>query len=317
MKPIVQIKYGSHLYGTSTPNSDLDIKGIYLPKSRDILLQSVQPIISFKRPKAFGEKNTKDDVDYELYSPARFLSQLAGGHPMALDMLFAPESSFLSPPLAQWFEIKNLAPKLFSKQADSFINYCKRQANKYGIKGSRISAAKIALGLLIAAENKYGSTTKLATITEDLKLQIVNNEFLKINEDGYFEICGKKLIPNSSIKSARLIAEKIVNNYGERALAAESNEGIDWKALSHAVRVGYEAIEFLQTQYITFPRPEAQHLLDIKLGKRSFWQVSEEIEQLLIEIEEAALNSTLPANYDQQIIDDFLEQLHLKQILKL
>lgn len=46
-----------------------------------------------------------------------------------------------------------------------------------------------------------------------------------------------------SIKSAREIAQRLVNEYGQRALQAERNEGIDWKALSHAVRVGREALE--------------------------------------------------------------------------
>lgn len=30
-----EIKFGSHLYGTDTPTSDLDLKGIYLPTGRN------------------------------------------------------------------------------------------------------------------------------------------------------------------------------------------------------------------------------------------------------------------------------------------
>lgn len=324
MEPIVQIKYGSHLYGTSTPSSDLDIKGLYIPVVKDILLQRVQPIISFKRPKVHGEKNTPEDVDYELYSPERFLSLLAEGQTMALDMLFAPASAMLMKPHPLWNEIKAIAPKLLTKQAGSFVRYCKQQANKYGIKGSRVAAARIALEYLIDVENTHGSTAKLAVVADGLKTLAADHEFLTIGEDTetngnavfYVEICGKKALFNASIKSARSIAQRLMDEYGERARAAERNEGIDWKALSHAVRVGREAIEFLTTGHITFPRPEAAHLVDIKLGKLPFQQVSEEIEQLLVEVEAATALSKLPDSYDPAVIDDFLEQLHREVVLR-
>jgi len=324
MQLIVQIKFGSHLYGTDTLNSDLDIKGVYIPEARNILLQCVKPVVSFSRSKAHGEKNTSEDVDYELYSPKKFLDLLAEGQTVALDMLFAPESAMISPPQEEWLKIKALAPKLFTKQVVSFVRYCKQQANKYGIKGSRVAAARTALEFLNQAENKYGSTAKLTVVADELKSLAHNNEFLAVGEDTgtngnpvqYFEICGKKALLNASTKSARAIAQRLMDEYGQRALAAERNEGIDWKALLHAVRVGREAIEFLTTGHITFPRPEAPHLLDIKQGRLPFQQVSEEIEELLVKVEEATAVSSLPNSFDPAVIDDFVEQLHRTVVLK-
>ena len=84
MKKIVEIKFGSHLYGTSTPASDLDIKGIYLPSAEDILLQQVTPTININRAKAQGEKNTAEDIDLEMFTPARFLQLVAEGQTIAL-----------------------------------------------------------------------------------------------------------------------------------------------------------------------------------------------------------------------------------------
>lgn len=324
MTPIVQIKFGSHLYGTATEASDLDIKGVYLPSARAILLQDIQPLISEKRQKAHGEKNTPEDVDYELYSPQKYLSLLAEGQTVALDMLFAPDSAMLKQPDERWRAIQVLAPKILTKQAASFVRYCRQQANKYGIKGSRVAAARLALEVLSQAESRYGTPTKLSMAAEDINKAIQNNEFLTIGEDmlatgekaGYFEICGKKALLNASIKSARTIAQKLMDEYGERALAAERNEGIDWKALSHAVRVGREALEFLESHHITFPRPEAHHLLAIKLGRLPFQQVSEEIEQLVVEVEDAAMCSTLPESYNRQVVEDFIEQLHREQVMQ-
>lgn len=323
MKSIVEIKFGSHLYGTVTETSDLDIKGVYLPSGRDILLQNIQPLIAKKRPKAHGEKNTPEDVDYELYSVQKYLSLLTEGQTVALDMLFAPDSAMLKEPNALWLSIQQLAPQILTRQAASFVRYCRQQANKYGIKGSRVAAARLALESLTQWESRYGASAKLSIAMEEMYKIAEGNAFLVIGEDvlatgistAYFEICGKKALLNASIKSAHAIAQKLMDEYGERAKAAERNEGIDWKALSHAVRVGREALEFLESHHITFPRPEAPHLLAIKLGKLPFQQVSEEIEQLVVEVEHAAAHSTLPESFDVQLVENFIEQLHRTQVL--
>lgn len=323
MHIIVKIKFGSHLYGTSTEQSDLDIKGIYIPNARDILLQRIKSSISCKPIKIPGKKNSPSDIDCELYSPEKFLTLLASGQTVALDMLFAPPSAMLQEPDPIWYDIKNLAPQLLTKQASTFVRYCSQQANKYGNKGSRIAAVKLALEHLLNAEAIYGTTAKLSVIADKLTELATSNEFFSIDHDTandkeviYFNICGKKIVFNATIKSARELVQKLVNSYGKRALAAEANYGIDWKALSHAIRIGSEAIEYLNTHQLTFPRPEANHLLEIKLGKLPYSQVSDEIEKLLIEVEIAMKNSTLPETYNQEALDNFILQLYRSQVLK-
>jgi len=161
-------------------------------------------------------------------------------------------------------------------------------------------------------------------IENELRQLTDKNEFISVqettlasgNKELCFDICGKKALFNASIKSARLIAQNVIDEYGQRARESEQNDGVDWKALMHAVRVGHQAIEFLNYHHITFPRPEAAHLIDIRQGKITYKQVTEEIEQLLTNVESAAQNSTLPETYDQQLIDDFIEQLYREQIFK-
>lgn len=322
MNTIVTMKVGSHLYGTATPESDLDIKGIYLPQARDILLQRVLPSISIKRAKAHGEKNTAQDVDYELYSPAKYVSLLAQGQSIALEMLFAPDSVLLGTPHPAWAMIKALAPRILTKQAASFVHYCSQQANKYCVKGARVAAARDAFEVLTALELHYGRQAKLCCALDVLQQLVDKHEFLSLastvlsngKEALYFEICGKKALCDAPISSARSIAKNILDEYGQRALQAEDNQGADWKALSHAVRIGHQAIEFLQHHRITFPRPEASHLLAIRQGKVDFDEVTREIEQLLQKVYIAQERSTLPEHYDQEVIDNFIEQLHCEQI---
>jgi hypothetical protein len=57
MDLIVEMRFGSHLYGTATPQSDLDLKAVYLPDARDTLLQRVPNMILLLLDKAKREKN--------------------------------------------------------------------------------------------------------------------------------------------------------------------------------------------------------------------------------------------------------------------
>ena len=46
MKTIMKGYFGSHLYGTSTPESDVDFKEIYVPHARDVLTGNVKEHMS-------------------------------------------------------------------------------------------------------------------------------------------------------------------------------------------------------------------------------------------------------------------------------
>jgi hypothetical protein len=318
MKTVMRMTFGSHLYGTATPESDLDVKAVYLPSARDILLQRVRAAVTGQRDKAKGEKNTSADVDFEAYSPAKFLNLLIEGHTVALDMLFAPDSMMLDAPHPIWFEIKALAPRLFSRRTTGFVGYCRQQARKYGVKGERLSAVRLALDGLRDIEARYGSNEKLDVAAEDVAALAAGHPLLGIVQlpEGsgflatYFDIAGKKAIFSASIKAARSIAENLYNEFGDRTRAAEANQGVDWKAMSHAVRIARQAVEFLETRHVTFPRPEAVHLLAIKRGQVPYQAVGEEIETLLEAVERAAETCDLPEAPPEGLADDFIADLY-------
>jgi len=324
MKLIVEMRFGSHLYGTETPLSDLDYKGVYIPDARDILLQRVRDTISQSRPKALGEKNAAGDVDCEIYSLQRYLELLSEGQTVALDMLFVPEAVMVSEAGPEWREIQANSDRLVTRRAASFVRYCRQQANKYGIKGSRVAVARTALALLTSAEAVHGSTTKLGAIEPEVTYFVSTAEHASLLDMAmpggrlvrHLEVCGRKMPFTSSIKSAREVLQRLVDEYGERALQAERNEGVDWKALSHAVRVGREALELLATGRITFPLSCAAEVLAIKRGERPYAAVAEEIERLLEAVEVAATRSTLRDEPDQDFIDDLVARTYRASVLE-
>ena len=324
MDLIVEMRFGSHLYGTDTPESDLDFKGVYLPEARDILLQRVKATIISKRAKDEREKNSPGDIDREIYSLQRYLELLAEGQTVALDMLFAPDAAMTVTPSRLWREIQANADRLISRRATAFVQYCRQQANKYGIKGSRVAAARKTLALLITAEERLGRAAKLERIAPDIvdlasttdHIRLVDLPVSSERPLRHLEVCDRKISFTASLKTSREIAQRLVDEYGQRALQAERNEGIDWKALSHAVRVGREALELFQSGRITFPLAYAHHIRDIKRGSLSYSSVATEIEELLDQVESAANLSLLPEFPDLSAIEDLVTRAYSYKVGK-
>jgi len=318
---VVKIKFGSHLYGTTTPSSDMDFKSVFIPTREEILLQRV-PGSRTHGPSKVGDgvKNKPGDVDFESYSVSRYLQLLMDGQTVAIDMLFAPVShqEYSSP---TWRYIYAHRDRFLTKKSAAFLGYCRQQANKYGIKGSRVAAAREASELFKMALDEHGNTAKVAEIPEDV-LRTLEGEHTtfemlpmssKPGDLGMFiNCCGRKVSYTSSIKQAAEVFTRIFENYGDRAKQAESNQGVDWKALSHAVRVGHEALELLDTGNVTLPLKEDIRclVLAIKQGQLDYQDVAERIESLLFQVEQAAVDSDLREVPDYEFADNLILNVH-------
>lgn len=322
---IVRIKFGSHLYGTQTPESDIDYKSVFVPDARSILLQRAKRSTNNHRPKGDGEKNYAGEVDEEGFSVQRYLQLVSEGQTVALDVLFAPEWAEVEPASIEWRQIVRNRDRFLTRKASAFVGYARTQANKYGIKGSRVSAGRKALEALEAGMAAYGTAAKLSSMEAEIRsITTAHPEHIGLVQDPtphdppllMWEVCNRKMPFGASIKSARDVMARIVDEYGRRALMAESQQGVDWKALSHAVRVGRQAIELLTTCHITFPRPDAAELIAIKTGQLLYQDVASTIETLLEEVERASERSTLPDAPDTDWIDDFVEQVHRGEVAR-
>lgn len=324
MRRIVELRAGSHLYGTATAASDMDLKAVYLPAARDILLQRARPTVTDERDRDQGERNRPGDVDRESHSLQRFLDLVLAGQPIALEMLFAPDSAMTVPPAPLWREVQALAPRLVSRRATVFLRYGRVQAERYGAKGARAAAARQALSVLEAAEAAHGTTARLDLIEPELTALAADTPhaaLVDVDVGGgrivrHLDLCGRKAPLHASIKWAREMAARLLAEYGDRTRFAEHAGGVDWKALSHAVRVGQEAVELLRTGRLRFPLAGAGHLLDIKLGHLPYEAVAAEVEQLLGAVEAAAATSTLPDEPDTAIVEALVLRAYRQQVLE-
>ncbi len=128
MRILVKMRSGSHLYGTSTPQSDVDLKGVHLPPANDILLQRVLPAIKSRSKVTPDLRNTAGDTDSESFSLQKFLQDLLAGQPVALSMLFTPDS-FIFETTDVWDEIRGHKRRWLHRSIKPMANFCRHWAN--------------------------------------------------------------------------------------------------------------------------------------------------------------------------------------------
>lgn len=328
MRTIFRCQFGSVIYGTNLPSSDKDYKSVFIPDAEDILLQRVRNNITNNTKSGYVNRNTSEDVDDEAMSFQEYLKLLCQGQTPALDMLFAPKE-FVEFESEEFQMIRNIKDSFLHKGVSQFVGYTKAQAAKYGIKGSRVDAVRKTVEFLKTLDQTQSLAQNIDKLMEfvesnsetkmDENLLLIGWEFITDNKDGqpkrHLNVCNRKTPMTCKIKYALDNYQVVLDKFGERAKMAERNEGIDWKALYHSVRVGREANELLLTGNITLPRPEKDLLLQIRKGELPYQQVAELIEQGLSDLNESVRVSTLRETPDLQVVDDLVKYIYRKEIL--
>lgn len=328
---IFKTRVGSHLFGTSTPSSDVDIKGVFIPSAREILKPKTQDHFSLSTG-SDKTKNTSADVDEEYYALHKFLGMIGKGDMVATEMLFAPNE--LDNDL--WNYIFQNRFRLLSRECKGFVGYVQRQANTYSVKGDRLNEVKEAINFLLSTHKNmlYEWEDSPCDSTIPSKLSDAKNfrflatafcmgkkhtycELVMINgkEVFHFVCCDRKVPDTVTFKNALEIYQRVLDEYGNRAHMAAQSQGHDWKAISHAIRVGEEAVELLTTGHITFPRPNADYLLDIKLGNVQYSKIALEMDYLLNKVETSSEDSFLQKQTDHAFIEDLCIDIYRNAVL--
>ena len=197
-------KFGSHLYGTNTPNSDVDLKGVFMPTKEQILLGNIPKSISFNSNPGH-DKNGAGDIDCELYTLHYFMKLLCKGEMIALDCIHAPLDNLIVNSDI-WTEIHNMRQTFYTQEMKAFMGYCLKQCSKYSCKGSRLNSAEILLKCL----NDFDGESKLSSVwdilpIDDNMFHISKNEKIKM-----FNFCGKYLQETMKVKYAKEIILKFI-----------------------------------------------------------------------------------------------------------
>ena len=315
-------QFGSHLYGTNTPNSDIDIRGVYLPNKKDLLLGKSRKVLDYSTGNN-KDKNSAADIDISLFSIQDFLLNLLSvGETSATDILFSHSNSECT------LYLDNRVEDIFFHNPSKYINpnkisaysgYCIHQAHKYGIKGSRLGALKKAHEWI---HNRFDNIS--LQDLHVLRIQDFIEAFLKDCTDKNY--C-REYVGEDIITSGILILGKIFTNrtplklfithldremerFGKRAEAAMNNDGVDWKAISHALRALEQMRQLLTEGKITFPLNNKEYLLTVKQGLVDYSIVEDEIVNKLAYVQELQKNPRIINYYSREELENKILELY-------
>lgn len=305
LKLIVKMEFGSHLYGTVTEDSDQDYKGVFLPTKEQVFLGRIPKSCNETTKKGNIDKNLPTDIDTEIYSLHYFIELACQGQTVALDMLHAPDSMILESSII-WNMITTNKEKFYTKDLKAFVGYARRQAAKYGIKGSRLNAARDVVAFLKSAEEGSKLSELWDFLPKGEHIHFLEKK-KEANDLRTYQVVGKRFQETARVGYVLPILERFYNEYGKRAQQAAQNFGIDWKAISHAFRAAYQTREILTQQTITFPLKDAPFLKQVKKGELDYLtQVVPVLEELMDEVEQLSEVSTLPQKVNRKYWDKFI-----------
>lgn len=325
---------GSKLYGTDNENSDTDIKGVFLPNKRDLLLG--------KAPKHYtsstgndGMRNDKEDIDETYYSLHYFLELAAKGETNAIDLLFAyTNENAIILKTDIWDKLIQNIDKIITRNVKAYLGYCKSQCVKYSLKGDKLNNFKkfddfcmkyiyddhTNIKNLLNTElggdvNNWKIYDYIPKPNED-RIKFTNIDFgdhcyfiTAWNGESYISISDIKIDLNDTVQTAHQKMKKAMSSYGKRAELAAKENGADYKAISHCVRVLLQVEQLLNEHKITFPLKEVDFIKSIKFHttNMSYEEIMNWIENKIKYIDEKLLpNSTLREKADYKWIDEFI-----------
>ena len=311
---LVKMVYGSHLYGLSTPDSDIDYKGINIPELNDLLLSKASRSVNTSTGKK-DAKNSANDVDNEIYSLHYFVQLALKGETAALDMLHCTEPVVTSP---EWEFLVTNRKMFYTKKLKAFMGYLKSQVAKYSIKGARLSDVSRALNVLA----KYAETDKVYKL-RDIWEKLPEGEFLEkvtmptktAGDQTFYEVNAKKFQNTNEVNYVFQRLQHMYDAYGDRAKLAEKNGAIDWKAVSHALRAGYQLRDIYTEGDYKYPLKETDYLLEVKTGKVDFKSNAQlELDRIMDEVKALAIKVDLPDKPNHKFWENWVLEVYRKHI---
>lgn len=332
---------GSKAYGTDTPESDTDLKGVYIQHPLEVL--SYNEYVAQELP----------DKDTTYWEVRRFIELLCKSNPTVLELLFSPEDCILEKHPLFNILLENKHIFLTKKCVDSFVGYAKQQI--YKAKGLNkkmnwenerierklpIDFCKFIDATTSIKLNDFLKTTKypenffftkidntkqlyrLWYTVKDYKKPLCNNDDLLLTAipenampvsygivqydlDGFQTHCREYNAYQVWLKERNESRYVDVKNHGQK---------IDGKNMLHCMRLIEMAKELAETGTLNVRRPNAKELLKIRKGEYDLQELINKTDQLVVEVEEAFKKSSLPDHIDLNAVNQLLKTIRTESI---
>lgn len=302
---------GSRMFGVHNQFSDYDYKSIVLLPLGDR---------KKKQPKSASHTIiSPEDGGEEVFHFEAFMRLIKEGQTIPFEMLFCPQDCIVSSsPL--WDKLVANRDRLIHKNITSFYGFAYQQAMKYSEKGNRIQAY---LAFKEFLESKPESS-RLRDYDDEVRKFIDNSiqvsyrghKLISYSEresliglERFVNVCETKFGYNHKVKDQLRIVNDKLKVYGKRSLEAFKNDSMDYKALSHCVRVAIEAKELLTDHKITLPLKDKDRdlVLSIKEGRMPKDQILELVNSELKGLSSYEEKSSLREKADEEFINSLIE----------
>ena len=291
---IVTHMSGSHAYGMSTPESDVDIRGLFLADPINIRT----PFYTVEECKIMDEEDTK------FYELTHFMKLLLQNNPNIVETLWVDESDIMFRDSKGVYDLlrKHRSDFLSSKVAHTYTGYAFAQLKRIKGHNKWINNPQT---VEPPRQIDYVSLVQNFTSEKLLKIQLENYQVdhrlipYGGNVYGLVELAGyspfdfkyslntvfdeshegigvPKMVIKFNKEEYRQDKEKWANywewkkNRNEKRSLLEEAHGFDTKHAAHLVRLLRTGLEILETGEVHVRRPDAEELLAIRGGSLTY-----------------------------------------------
>uniref|UniRef100_UPI00389095C8 hypothetical protein n=1 Tax=Acinetobacter sp. TaxID=472 RepID=UPI00389095C8 len=235
------------------------------------------------------ESMPENGVETEFFPVQTFVRDFVAGQTYAVEIAHAylsygpPAHGILYTSEKPIYDfVKELVDNFGNAEVYSMVGFAMKQTFDYVKRGERLNAAKAVLAVVDKVvkpfagfapgsipEPRLDTILGEATVLEHLvKATGLETEVLMGGNkpQNSLKLNGRNYMESTTLAHFHEQVVKMVKQFGDRSNAAAEKE-VDYKSLSHAVRVYEQAIELLETGKITFPRPNADYLRKVKQGE--------------------------------------------------
>lgn len=301
--PVLAVTFGSAVYGTATPESDTDMRAVFLPTADEILTGQVN----------FGSEGNEDhrrmgagDVDVAGYSLMRFLGLMGRMDMLAVELLFASryEQFRVCPSSDVADAVWKVRDKLVAGTASAAIGHAsKRLGPLLPETDKSLDVFRTALDLVSKCTGDLMSdhpdvldalskTPGIRVFASYARSNRPNVEWADLSESErqagrvplgtvYVQVYNKRLTATAAVADSLRVLRRPLDRADTGKRAREEGLSLNWKDVSHAVRLLNQARDFHMTRELVFPRPDAPLLRSLRAGERSVEEVGEMASELL------------------------------------
>lgn len=345
-RTIYLVKHGSHAYGTNTPTSDLDVKGICIPPA-DYYLGFA---FNFEQQEELAAKGHPQDK--VIYSIEKFMRLAADCNPNIIEVLHVAEEDILR---IDYFgkKLRENAHLFISKKAKhTFSGYAHAQLKRIQThKGWLLQQEKYERPKPTREEfdlpplgDGHKAQIEMAFAEVQSRLDSWNIDMrgfdeadkihlqgrmadllssLNVDREGLWTVAAKASFGADDNLIQRLQKERhyanVVSDWEKYHIwkrtrnaaraELEAKYGYDTKHGGHLIRLMRMCKEILEGKGVLVKRPDAQEILEIRNGAWSYERLIEEANRLERECDELYKTSSLPHKPDIHKLNDLCVEI--------